>query len=263
MPGPAAPTGPAWALLADRVWRGQLTGAWNTVAVAGTRGVLLVDPPEGDEAAPATQRLEALVDELGAGDVVAVVLTHLHPGKRVSATLRRWPDATVHAHEAAALPGGTTHRTFSSVAVVDLGDRVLELVHPGRAHTSGDLVVLVPDVGVVAVGGLASGDGVPAYGPESFPLEWPAALDLVIGLTTPDTVVVPRTGQPLRRDDLEEQRTGVGVVAETLADLASRGVPVGDALGAAPWPFPAEQLGEAVRRGYDQLPRTARRLPLL
>jgi hypothetical protein len=104
---------------------------------------------------------------------------------------------------------------------------------------------------------------VPAYGPECFPLQWPAALDLVIGLTTPDSVVVARTGQPLRRSDLEEQRTGIGVVAETVADLASRRVPVDEAGEAAAWPFPAERLREAVRRGYDQLPREARRLPLL
>ncbi|MCW2848648.1 MAG: hypothetical protein JWR90_2622, partial [Marmoricola sp.] len=28
------------------------------------------------------------------------------------------------------------------------------------------------------------------------------------------------------------------------------------------WPYPREALVEAVRRGYEQLPRDARRLPL-
>ena len=53
------------------------------------------------------------------------------------------------------------------------------------------------------------------------------------------------------------------MVAETIRDLASRGVPVRDALGAAEWPYPVEELANAVRRGYEQLPRTARTLPLI
>ena len=36
-----------------------------------------------------------------------------------------------------------------------------------------------------------------------------------------------------------------------------------DALAATEWPYPAEQLELAVRRGYEQLPRTARSLPLI
>jgi hypothetical protein len=40
-------------------------------------------------------------------------------------------------------------------------------------------------------------------------------------------------------------------------------VPVGEALAAAQWPYPAEELAHAVRRGYEQLPRSARSLPLV
>jgi glyoxylase-like metal-dependent hydrolase (beta-lactamase superfamily II) len=240
-------------LLADRVWGVRTADGSTMLVVAGARGLALVDPPTTPEAA-------AVVADLGGdgGALVAVVVTHTHAG---AAPPRL--GAPVHAHEDAVFAGGTADRTVSSVAVVDLGDRSVELVHPGRGHTAGDLVVRVPDVDLVAVGGLAGGDGVPAYGPESFPLEWPAALDLVLGICGPSTVLVPRTGEVLSRARLEEQRDAVGVVAETIADLASRGVPAGEALAATTWPLPAERLGEAVRRGYDQLPRTARRLPLL
>ena len=44
--------------------------------------------------------------------------------------------------------------TFSSAVALDLGDRAVELVHPGRGHTGGDLVVRVPDVDVVLAGDL-------------------------------------------------------------------------------------------------------------
>jgi hypothetical protein len=75
--------------------------------------------------------------------------------------------------------------------------------------------------------------------------------------------VVPGHGLPVGRDFVEEQRSAVGVVAETIRDLAGRGVPVDDALAAAEWPYPREHLAVAVRRGYEQLPRAARQLPLI
>ena len=41
------------------------------------------------------------------------------------------------------------------------------------------------------------------------------------------------------------------------------GQTVDDALAATQWPYPAEQLAMAVRRGYQQLPRGTRQLPLI
>ena len=106
-------------------------------------------------------------------------------------------------------------RTFSSAAVVDLGDRVLELVHPGRAHTSGDLVVRVADADVLVAGDLVEESGPPAYGPDSFPMEWPLALDVCLQLCTDRTVVVPGHGAPVDRAFVMDQRADIGVVAET------------------------------------------------
>jgi glyoxylase-like metal-dependent hydrolase (beta-lactamase superfamily II) len=157
--------------------------------------------------------------------------------------------------------------TFSSARVVDLGDRLVELVHPGRGHTAGDAVVRVGDADVLFAGDLveesAARSGVPGFGDDCFPLDWPGSLDIVVGMLTPDSVVVPGHGLPVGRDFVEDQRNAVGVVAGTIRDLAGRGVAVDDALGAAEWPYPVEELGHAVRRGYAQLPRDARSLPLL
>ena len=46
------------------------------------------------------------------------------------------------------------NETFSSARAVDLGDRLVELVHPGRGHTAGDVVVRVSDADVVFAGDL-------------------------------------------------------------------------------------------------------------
>ncbi len=103
----------------------------------------------------------------------------------------------------------------------------------------------------------------PVYGPDCFPMEWPLALDLTLQLVGPGTVVVPGHGAPVDLDFVEEQRSSIGVIAETIRDLAGRGVPLAQALDSAPWPYPAQRLGDAVRRGYEQLPRDAKRLPLI
>ena len=48
-------------------------------------------------------------------------------------------------------------QTFSSVTTIDLGDRAVELVHPGRGHTDGDLVVRLDDADVLLAGDLVDG----------------------------------------------------------------------------------------------------------
>ena len=54
---------------------------------------------------------------------------------------------------------------------------------------------------------------------------------------TPSTVVVPGHGQLVDQDFVQEQRTEIGVIAETIRDLASRGVPVSQALEQGDWPW--------------------------
>jgi glyoxylase-like metal-dependent hydrolase (beta-lactamase superfamily II) len=157
-------------------------------------------------------------------------------------------------------------RTFSSARAVDLGDRLVELVHPGRGHTGGDVVVRVPGSDVLFAGDLveesAQRSATPGFGDDCYPLAWPATLDLVAGLLTDASVVVPGHGLPVDKEFVLEQGHAIGVVAGTIRGLAGRGVPAAEALHAAEWPFPREQLRHAVSRGYAQLPRSARALPL-
>jgi glyoxylase-like metal-dependent hydrolase (beta-lactamase superfamily II) len=143
--------------------------------------------------------------------------------------------------------------TFSSVWAVDLGDRLVELVHPGRGHTDGDIVIRVPDADVVYAGDLVESSAPPSYGTDSFPLDWPDSLDMVIGLLTADSAVVPGHGPPVDRDFVQRQRGEVVDVAEQIRVLATTGVPVDDALDRGTWPYPSAHLANAVRRGYATL----------
>jgi glyoxylase-like metal-dependent hydrolase (beta-lactamase superfamily II) len=281
--------------VADRVWVARYE--WfdvNVSLVAGDRGLLVVDTHASSVAA---REVIGDIRRLGVGEVVAVANTHRHFDHTFGNGEFRtaYGAVPIHAHEAAAeqmVPLGAAlkaeyddepddpHREevqatevvpadhpFSSAAVLDLGDRMVELVHPGRGHTDGDIVVRVPDADLVLAGDLVEESpmrkGVPGFGPDCFPLEWPLSLDIVLSLTTPASVVVPGHGAPVDREFVEDQRNAIGVVAETIRDLATRGVPLAEALEAGQWPYPREELADAVRRGYEHLPRSQKRLPLI
>lgn len=275
----------------DRVWVARYDAYdVNATVIVGDRGFVVVDTLWSERAA---RGLLAEARRIVRGkEAVAVVNTHHHfdhvlgngaptsehPGLPVFAHDAAATRMTAHVEqatrEAAADPAhayaadiAASHlvlptTTFSSVTGIDLGDRSVELVHPGRGHTDGDVVVRVPDADVLLAGDLVEESGMPAYGEDCFPLDWPHALDLTLELIGPDTVVVPGHGAPVDDDFVWEQRSAVGVVAQTIRDLAGRGVRVEEALAAGQWPYPAEALADAVRRGYEQLPRGAKQLPL-
>jgi glyoxylase-like metal-dependent hydrolase (beta-lactamase superfamily II) len=144
---------------------------------------------------------------------------------------------------------------FSSVSTIDLGDRLIELMHPGRGHTDGDIVVRVPDADLVFGGDLVEESGPPSFGSDSFPLDWAGSLDLVVGLLTEDSVVVPGHGTPVGRDFVQAQRSDLADVSTLIRTAFAQGVGVDDALtaGGAHWPYPAATVDGAVRRGYAQL----------
>ena len=284
-PSPGPYDAPTLTEVADRTW--VVRHPWydaNVTAVEGDRGLLLVDTHTSDAAF--AEVLE-VVRRATRAPLVEVVNTHAHLDHVLGNTAARAAGeaVVVTAHEAADYAGhlprsvqeyagpraeearsavvSLPDRTFSSVTAIDLGDRVVELVHPGRGHTDGDVVVRLGDVDVLLAGDLVEESGNPVWGTDSWPMEWPLSLDLALELVGPATVVVPGHGSPVDRDFVHEQRSAIGVVAETIRDLASRGVPAGEALAAGQWPYPAEELAHAVRRGYEQLPRSQKRLPLI
>jgi glyoxylase-like metal-dependent hydrolase (beta-lactamase superfamily II) len=285
----------AFTEVADRIWVARYD--WfdvNVTLVGGDRGLLVVDT---HASGPAARGVIDDVRRLGVGEVVGLVNTHEHFDHTFgNAEFRAaYGELPIHAHEIAAertVSAGERikglyddepddpHReevqateivaadhTFSSAVALDLGDRMVELVHPGRGHTSGDLVVRVPDADVMLAGDLVEEstlrNAVPGFGDDCYPMDWPLSLDIVLGLTTSSSIVVPGHGAPVDRDFVEEQRNAIGIVAETIRDLAGRGVPESQALDAAEWPYPREELASAVRRGYEQLPRSQKRLPLI
>jgi glyoxylase-like metal-dependent hydrolase (beta-lactamase superfamily II) len=78
---------------------------------------------------------------------------------------------------------------------LNLGGRLVRLVHPGPGHTDHDVAVHVPDVRVLFAGDLVEQGTAPSVGQDADLASWPRALDRLLDLD-PGTVV-PGHGRPV------------------------------------------------------------------
>ncbi|MFG1812287.1 MBL fold metallo-hydrolase [Kribbella sp. NPDC049174] len=251
----------AWTEIGDRCWVRRYD-EWdlNVGLIVGTDGALVIDTRATTEQA---DELATHIREVTETPVRWVVNTHAHFDHVVGNSV--FTDATVYLHENAATEENLDGTTFAVAKVIDLGDRRAELLHLGNAHTSGDTVVVVPDVDVFFVGDLIEESAPPSYGADSYPLEWPDTIDRVIGLLSDTAKVVPGHGAVVDAEFVREQAGDLGTVANTISGLHHAGTSLDDALKHTDdWPWPLEHLQDAIKRGYESL-GTPRRptLPLL
>jgi glyoxylase-like metal-dependent hydrolase (beta-lactamase superfamily II) len=108
------------------------------------------------------------------------------------------------------------------------GSRVIDVLHLGRGHTGGDVVVHLPAEGIVVAGDLVI-HPVPYVGnPQSHPGEWGETLDKLLALK--HTMIVPGHGPVLRDDSyvrlmsrlfasMKQQVTAAAARGETLEQV--------------------------------------------
>lgn len=274
--------------VADRVWVARYD--WfdvNVTLVGGADGLLVVDTHASDLAA------RGVVDDvrrLGAGEVRAVVNTHEHfdhtfGNGAVRAAYGPVPiHATQHATDhtlssavifkarfAAQVAAGelddprtpeiletdvvAPDHPFLRRTTIDLGGRTVELVHPGRGHTGGDLVTWVPDANLLQAGDLLEETAPPVYTDHSYPLDWPDTIDVVLDMIADDSTVVPGHGVPVDKAWVRWQREEIAEVADTIRRLGEAGVPADRAIASATWPWPTDdwRFAGAIQSGYAQL----------
>ncbi|UQI46571.1 MBL fold metallo-hydrolase [Streptomyces sp. HU2014] len=159
--------------VADQVYvYEQPPGGWclsNSGVLAGPRGAVVVDTLATVRRA---ERLREAVDRLRPGPARTLVNTH-HHGDHTFGNQVFGPGATILAHERTrtemaatglALTGLWPHvewgdvrlslpnLTFRDALTLHLGERRVELLHVGPAHTTGDVVVWLPDERVLFAG---------------------------------------------------------------------------------------------------------------
>jgi len=147
------------------------------------------------------------------------------------ATMRAMPDA---AGALAAVRIDPPDRAVGDGgATLDVGGRRVELRFCGRGHTDNDLVVLVPDVGVVFAGDLVEEGAPPSY-EDAFPLEWPATVDRLLDLAP--GIVVPGHGDVVGPDFVRRQRQELAAMADLCGRVVTGELPAAEALRRAPFP---------------------------
>jgi glyoxylase-like metal-dependent hydrolase (beta-lactamase superfamily II) len=139
-------------------------------------------------------------------------------------------------------------QTFHEAATLEVGGRRLELAHLGRGHTDDDIVVTIPDAGVLFAGDLLE-NGAPPYFGDGYPLDWPETVSRLLDLVRGP--VVPGHGDVGDRAFVEDQLAALVAVAET-ARRVRRGELELDA-AVATGPFGPEASREPLERALAQL----------
>ncbi|MER5627222.1 MBL fold metallo-hydrolase [Streptosporangium sp. NPDC002544] len=128
-------------------------------------------------------------------------------------------------------------------AELAVGGRPVVLAHLGRGHSGNDLVVHVPDAGVVFAGDLVENGAPPAY-EDAYPLEWPATLAGLLDLlgdggsdgSGDSGVVVPGHGDPVDRAFAAAQHAEITALGRLCERVAAGLLSPADAVRLSPYP---------------------------
>jgi glyoxylase-like metal-dependent hydrolase (beta-lactamase superfamily II) len=139
------------------------------------------------------------------------------------------------------------NRPVHGEARLDLGGIEVQLLVVGRGHTDHDMVVVLPDLGVVLAGDLVEESGPPAL-EDAYPLSWPRVLDRMLALGP--KLVVPGHGQAVGPEFVARQREQL----DQLANWCLGELGVGPQVSQHRVPFPSASLGIALDRAKLDLP---------
>jgi glyoxylase-like metal-dependent hydrolase (beta-lactamase superfamily II) len=192
------------------------------------------------------RRIRDLAERLGRGPTQAVVNTHYHSdhthgnpafasGMRVVATERTlgYLHATDASYWSGAAAGTLPNETFVDRHELRIGGKTIRLVHPGRGHTDGDLVVLFVEDRVVHTGDLFFNGRYPNIDLEAggSVAEWAASIDRVLELDFDH--VIPGHGPVTDREGLRDFQRFMRQLAAVGAQAARTGASLDETRAAA------------------------------
>lgn len=240
--------------------------------VVTPEGVLVAD---GQESVEETQRLIDAIAEVTEQPIRHVVIASDHgdhsagnsafPSDAVfyghptsAATLQAQPSSPNRPEDAA--PVVLPTRLVEDELALDLGGREIRILHLGRAHTGGDLVVHVPDGDVLFMSETFLDRIFPAMR-SAYPSEWVAMIGAAQALDA--DVYVPGHGilgsPSVVSGDLETFRKAVWNVVEVTTNLHHAGASLEEAVERADfgeidgWALAAGQRPRAIGRVYLEL----------
>ena len=273
----AAVVRPAWREIGERVYvRRHASFDVNVGLIVGTERCVVIDTLSTyAQAADLIHAIREVTDRPW-----TVVNTHAHFDHCFGNAMFRPADIWGHSRTAAELRefGATQRETLREFVVgqgkpellveldkvvidppnrivehsetLEIGGRTVVLQFLGRGHTDGDIVVGVPDCGVVFTGDLIE-QGAPPSFEDAFPMDWPGTAAALLPLATGP--VVPGHGDVVDRDFVERQAGELAVIAEHARVVHAAGRSAADNWSALPLPEPAART--ALARALWQLDR--------
>lgn len=262
-----------WTEIGDRVLvRRYAFFDQNIVAVLDRGEALVVDTRS---TYPQAREIVDDLRELGAPRVAVVVNTHGHYdhafGNHVFRPAVIWGhercvtmiERLGDAHRARAAAGTPAiaadlaeveldppDRTFTEHATVEIGGREVLLTYLGRGHTDNDIVLRVPDADVLCAGDLLENGATPYFG-DGWPIEWPATVEAMLGVTGEQTVVVPGHGDHAGRGFVETSLESFRALAALARRVHAGELDLEAAVAAAP--YEAATAREPLERALAQL----------
>jgi cyclase len=225
--------------LSDDLWVIRGMGG-NTTVLRTDEGAVIVDSMtfvmQG-------RLIRNKVRELTGTEPVMIINTHYHldhthgnpgfdPDTRVVSTQRTLSHLTVldtdfwQAEAAKLMP----KETFSDSLQLTIGGKILKLIHPGRGHTDGDLVVLIEDENTLVMGDLFFNNYYPNIDLEAGGSlqEWSTTLDTV--LESNFQQVIPGHGATSDRLGIQDYQRFVGQLAQIGINAVADGTSLKEAL---------------------------------
>lgn len=222
----------------------------NVVAHTAAEGVLMVDGGLAQNAAALAQAVAALP---GGGPVRTLFNTHWHPEQTGSNELLGMAGATIIAQENTRLwltqnitwPwNGQKFKKLPKIAQPNkpfydkgtLDDGIRYGYIPDAAHTDGDLYVYFSQQNVLAVGGVAYGEGWPFldYWTGGWIGGLPGGLERLLTIANHDTKIVPAVGRVLSYADISAQAEMYRTIFDRLNQLLNKGHGPKEAVAAKP-----------------------------
>lgn len=139
-------------------------------------------------------------------------------------------------------------RSFSETAAIEVGGRRVDLRFLGRGHTDADIVVDVPDAGVLFAGDLLEAGATPYFG-DAYPLDWPETASRLLDLVR--AAVVPGHGAVGDRAFAEDQLAAFLEIARLAREVKAERLELEDAIAASP--FSPETSRQPLERALAQL----------
>jgi len=216
-----------------------LEGTGGNIGLSvGEDGIVMVD----DQFAPLTERILAAITELDDGEIRFVINTHVHPdhtggnenlGKMGIAILAN-DRVRLRMVEEQRPEAGFPVLTFSDTTTVHLNGEEVHVFTVPPAHTDGDSFIHFRGADVLHLGDVFRTNNFPYIdvargGTLRGTLE---ALAIAIGMSGPDTLIIPGHGVLSSREDVIEFRDMTLVVAERVEKLVREGATLEEVLGA-------------------------------